>query len=212
MKVVSTNRSEPVTITWKGKKQTTGIFKKPQSEGIYLTAEGVRADTIGNRDVHGDQYKACYLFDSEEYPFWKSLYPSLNWGYGMFGENLSVQGLVEEDLYMGALYQLGEARVRITIPREPCFKLGIRFNDQGIIERFIGRNRPGTYVEVLEEGWVRPGDELQAVEIPENALSIHDYFHLLFGPEKNPKHLQKALELPFVGTRKKQQFLRWSPK
>jgi len=120
MKIISTNRATPVTIAWKGGEQTTGIFKRPRAEGIFLKPEGVQGDTVGNPEVHGGRYKACYLFAAETYAHWQGQYPGLAWEYGMFGENLSVTGLDEGRLTIGSVFRLGDARIRITTPREPC--------------------------------------------------------------------------------------------
>ena len=209
MKIVSTNIAKPVTIRWKDEDQITGIYKTPLSEGIYLSPEGVRGDTIKNSRVHRDSLKAAYLFSEDWYAYWKALYPALNWELGMFGENLTVKGLDETELMMGSLYRIGEAVVRITTPREPCFKLGLRFEDQGIIEAFIKHGHPGSYVSVLESGYVRKGDSLELLESKEGSLSISDFYRLWFSPEKNPEHIQVALKLPFIPETKQKQLQRW---
>lgn len=210
MKIKSTNRAQPTRIQWKGSSQVTGIYKKPVQEGIYLSSEGVRGDTIGNPKVHGDAYKAAYLFSLDEYAFWQSRYPTLDWGNGMFGENLTVEHLDESSLLMGSTYQIGETRVRITTPREPCYKLGIRFGDQGIVQEFIRRERPGSYVTVIHPGWIRPGDKMELLESPEDGLSIAAFYRMWYAPSKDPEALRKALSLPWLPEGKKQQLLRWT--
>lgn len=209
MNIRSTNRAEPAVISWKGERLPTGIFKKSRPEGIYLSPEGVRGDTIGNPKVHGDTLKAAYLFSSGEYPYWKSLYPSLDWESGMFGENLTVEGLDEGDLLMGSTYRIGEALVRITTPREPCYKLGIRFDDQGIIQKFVDRERPGTYVSVLEAGHIKPGDPLELVKPAEHSLSIRDFYRLRYAREKDQEALSMALKLSWLPASTRQQLLKW---
>lgn len=209
MKIRSTNIAEPAVISWKGENLPTGIFKKVRPEGIYLSPEGVRGDTIGNRKVHGDALKAAYLFSSGEYPYWKSLYPALDWESGMFGENLTVEGLDEGGLVMGSTYRIGEALVRITTPREPCYKLGIRFGDQGIIQKFVERERPGTYVAVLEAGHIKPGDPVQLIETGEHHLSIRDFYRMWYAREKEQGVLALALKVPWLPASTRQQLLKW---
>ncbi|MDG1573191.1 MOSC domain-containing protein [Robiginitalea sp. M366] len=210
MKILSTNIATPVTLSWKGREELTGIYKKPQPDGVFLTPEGVRGDTIGNPRVHGDRHKACYLFDTDDYPYWQEWYPALEWGYGMFGENLSLSGLREERLQIGAVYSVGEARIRITIPREPCFKLGLRFGDQGIIDRFIAHGKPGSYAEVLQPGKVTPGDTLVLESEPQSSLSILEFYRLLYAREKDPTLLQRALALPDLPASKQEKFRKWA--
>ena len=209
MKIVSTNLANPETIHWNGENRTTGIFKKPNPEGIYLTAEGVRGDTIGNPKVHGGSLKAAYLYPKDQYPYWKERYPGLTWVYGMFGENLTVEGLDEKDLRIGNTYSIGEARVRITTPREPCFKLGIRFKDQGIIQNFVDHGYPGTYISVLEEGWVRPGDRIELLKDNPSQISISDFFRLWYANQKDPNLIEQALQNEWLPREKRSQLLRW---
>lgn len=153
--------------------------------------------------------KAAYLFSSDEYPFWESHYPNLDWGFGMFGENLTVSGLDETRLFIGSTYKLGAATVRITTPREPCFKLGIRFEDQGVIEAFVKHGRPGSYVQVLEPGLIRPGDSMELLELQEDTVSISEFYNLWYALEKDPKLIQQALKLPWISKQKQQQLQRW---
>lgn len=208
MRIASTNTAQPVEIFWKGETQITGIFKVPRPEGISLTPYGIEGDTIGNPKVHGGAMKACYLFSREQYPYWQEQYPGLAWEFGMFGENLTVAGLDETQLWLGSLYRIGEALVRITTPREPCYKLGIRIGDQGIIEKFHQRGNPGSYAQVLEEGAVRPGDAMELVEAPEQKVSIAEFYRLLFFGPGDRELVRKALSHSWLPESKRQQLLR----
>ncbi len=209
MKVVSTNIGKPVTISWQGLDRITGIYKNPVAEGIYLGPEGVTGDAIGNPKVHGGVLKAAYLFSADQYPFWKTHYPSLDWEFGMFGENLTVEGLDETQILMGSIYQLGDATVRITTPREPCFKLGLRFKDQGIIDAFVKHGLPGTYIQVLEPGFAHEGDRMELLELPERSVSIAAFFSMWYAPEKDRKLIHEVLHLPWISEQKQKQLQRW---
>ena len=158
MKVISTNIGTKTKIFWNGEEQTTGIYKYPTKTAIRLEKEAVATDVVADRRVHGGIFKACYLFSSAQYPYWKEKYPHLDWDWGMFGENLTMEGMDEAKLKIGSIYQLGTAKVQITQPREPCYKLGIRFGDQKILGEFVAHGYPGTYVKVLTEGEVTVGD------------------------------------------------------
>lgn len=211
MKIISTNRAQPVQVLWQGRSLRTGIYKKPSPGGILLTSEGVRGDTIGNPKVHGDAQKAAYLFSLDEYAYWQHQYPDLDWGHGMFGENLTVERLDETTLMMGSTYKIGEARVRITTPREPCFKLGIRFGDQEIVRKFISRGCPGSYVSVVKPGWIRPEDPMELLESPAASLSIAEFYRMWYAPSKDPEVLEKALSIPWLSEEKRKQLRRWMP-
>lgn len=190
MKVISTNIAEPRIIKWRGKDVQTGIYKRPIDNGIYLGKEIVKDDEVSDRKYHGGEFKACYLFSSQEYEFWKDLYPNLDWNWGMFGENLTVEGLDEKHLIIGDIYRLGSTKVQITQPREPCFKFGCKFGSQTALSQFVERGFPGTYIRVLEEGFVKNGDTLELVEKTKDSISIWQFFDLLYNKTKNQKHIK----------------------
>lgn len=194
MKVISTNISEPRTVLWRGKEIQTGIFKKPIDQPIYLGKEDVANDTVIDRVHHGGEFKACYLFGSDYYGYWKERYPSLDWGWGMFGENLTVEGLNENELYIGNVYKIGSAVVQVTEPRQPCHKLGIKFGDHKIIKEFIDYGHSGTYVRILTEGAVSTGDKLQLLEENKNPITVQEYNLVVNRKTKDTALIKKAIE------------------
>ena len=206
MKIKSTNLSQPRTVSWRGKNITTGIYKTPVNGPIYLGKEIVNQDHIADRRVHGGTHKACYLFSTAHYDYWKSLYPHLEWDWGMFGENLTVEALDESKIYVGDIYELGSSLVQVSQPREPCFKLGIRFGSQQILKQFIDHAYPGTYVSVLREGEVRPGDSLKLVERKQDRLTIRDLFRLIFNPDLDVELLQEAVGNDAIPIKKREKF------
>ena len=190
MQVVSTNIAKPKNIIWNDSEVTTGIYKKPIHQPIFLGKQGVRDDEISDRNVHGGEFKACYLFSLDHYSYWKNLYTNLDWDFGMFGENLTVSGLHEKDIHIGDKLKLGEAVVQVTQPREPCYKFGVKFGSQNVLKEFIDYGYSGTYVRVLEEGFVKTGDTLEIVEKAKNSISIWQFFELLYSKEKNQEHIK----------------------
>ncbi|MEM9363119.1 MAG: MOSC domain-containing protein [Bacteroidota bacterium] len=203
MKVISTNLAKPVFFEWNGETHSTGIFKYPVDQPLTLQEENVLDDTIADRRVHGGVFKACYLFSSDNYPYWKEKYPDLDWKWGMFGENLTIDGLDEAQLQIGSIYRLGTALVQITQPREPCYKLGYRFGNQAILGEFIAHARPGTYVRVLETGEVKNGDELKLVETSDSALTIKQFYKLLFSRKKDKELIKLAITNEALPQRKR---------
>ena len=185
MRVISTNIGTPTTFTWNGKEEQTGIFKYPVEQTLLLRKADVANDTIINRVNHGGVHKACYMFSKEQYPYWKERYPELDWDWGMFGENLTIEGLNESEISVGDIFKVGNALVQISQPREPCYKLGIRFGDQKILKQYIAHRYPGTYVRILEEGTVQKGDKLYLVEKSKNPLTTNQFYDLMFAKEKD---------------------------
>jgi len=204
LKITSTNIAQAKSITWNNKQEKTGIFKEPTTEPIYLGKEDVKGDEVSNREVHGGEYKACYLFSLEQYPYWKNLYPNLDWKYGMFGENLTISGLDETNLIIGSIYEVGNALIEITQPREPCYKFGLKFGDQQVLKQFIEHGYPGTYVRVLKEGTVKKGDDLTLIKTPENRLTTFDFFKLLYSKNKDKDLLKLAVNNVAIPIEKRQ--------
>jgi len=204
MQIVSTNIAKPTTIEWNGKTQTTGMYKNPTDAGIYLEKEDVKGDEVSDRKHHGGIFKACYLFSEDHYDYWKNLYPDIDFNYGVFGENLTVKGLDETKIKVGDIYKIGTALVQVTQPREPCFKLGIRFSTQTILKQFISHARPGTYIRILEEGLVKPGDKMTLIQAAKNSLSTTQLFTLLFAKQKDQSQLALIIDNDAIPLKKRQ--------
>ena len=200
MEVISTNIANPTTIMWRGKKVQTGLYKKQVHEPIFLGTEDVENDYVVDRRYHGGNEKACYIYSLDHYPYWKEKYPDLDWSYGMFGENLTVKCFSEDQVKIGSIYKIGEARVQITRPRQPCYKLGVRFGTQKMIKQFIDSKLSGVYVKVLNEGNVTIGDCLELEEEPKDSIYITELNTLLFhyNKEKHELLLKKAIENPYI--------------
>ncbi|TGV00615.1 MOSC domain-containing protein [Flavivirga rizhaonensis] len=203
MKILSTNIAKPTSLIWNGKEVITGIYKKPTNLPIYLGKEGVTNDEVSDKKVHGGEFKACYIFSHGHYTYWKNLYPNLAWNHGMFGENLTVSGLNEKDLYIGDIYEIGEALVQVTQPREPCYKLGIKFGTQNVLKDFIEHGFPGTYVRILKEGFVKRGDTFKLIEQAKNSLTTWQFFDLLFSQNKDEALIKLAIANKALPLRKR---------
>ena len=194
MKIISTNIGNPTTFLWNGKEERTGIYKYPTQEPLFLGKTDVKDDTVVDRKHHGGEHKACYLFSSAQYPYWKGKYPHLEWDWGMFGENLTIEGLNESQLRIGDIYKIGASLVQVSQPREPCYKLGVRFGTQDIIKQYIDHCHPGTYVRILIEGNVNKGDILELTEQSKNPLTVKQFYKLLYAKEKNVDLVNLAID------------------
>ncbi|WP_062055336.1 MOSC domain-containing protein [Aquimarina longa] len=208
MKVVSTNIGAPKTILWRGKEEKTGIYKYPVDSSIFLDIEDVQNDHVIDRKYHGGVDKACYVYAKEHYPYWKKKYPDLEWQYGMFGENLTIEGFDENVIRIGSIYKLGNATVQISRPRQPCYKLGIRFGTQAILKQFIDSLYSGVYVRVLHPGSVTIGDRFILEKESSDTLTIAELNTLLFHyTEDAHKELAiKALNDPLISDSDKKYF------
>lgn len=176
MKIISLNLGKRQTFQWKNKTYETGIFKNPVEEPIFLGEEDVENDAVIDRKYHGGIEKAVYAYGANHYAFWKELYPELDFQYGMFGENLTVSELWENEIFVGSKYQLGEVVLEVTKPREPCVKLGFRFGTAKVVEQFWDTDKSGVYFKVLKTGWVKKDDVLLLLGKGKNTPSIAEVF------------------------------------
>ena len=174
MKVISVQVGMPRDVVWKGRTVTTGIFKEPAEGPLLMRTLNLDGDGQADLSVHGGRNKAVYAYPSEHYLWWRSEFPELTLPHGMFGENLTVEGLLERDVHVGDRFRIGGAEVVVTQPRMPCFKLALRFGRDDILKRFLQSRRSGFYVAVLREGFVQPGDRIELLAREEDGISIHD--------------------------------------
>ena len=161
MRVMSVNVGLPREVEWRGKKVLTAIFKDPVAAKLPLRRLNLDGDGQADLTVHGGPDKAVYAYPGEHYGPWREqlgreLTP------GNFGENLTTEGLLEDAVHIGDEFRVGTARLVVTQPRMPCFKLGLRFDDPGVVKSFLQAGKPGIYFAVLEEGWSAPATRSNA--------------------------------------------------
>ncbi|MDH3323270.1 MAG: MOSC domain-containing protein [Flavobacteriaceae bacterium] len=176
MKVISVNLGDRKTVEWKNKSYETGIYKYPVEKAIFLGKEDVLDDHVIDRKYHGGIDQAVYAYGENHYAYWEKLYPHLEFNYGMFGENLTLSNLNEEALLIGSIYQLGGAKIQVSKSRQPCVKLGIRFQDAKVIKQFWDTTKCGVYFKVIETGFVAKGDTLTLLKEAKNAVSIAELY------------------------------------
>jgi len=160
MKILSLNVGLPREVTWHGHAVTTGIFKKPVSGRVVLRTLNLEGDRQADLSVHGGTHKAVYCYQRHHYDYWRSELSGKDLPFGMFGENFTIEGPGEADVHLGDEFAIGSAAVVVTQPRLPCYKLGIKFQSDDMVRRFLASRRTGFYLAVTREGDVGAGDDL----------------------------------------------------
>lgn len=196
VKIISLNVGRPQLVTQNGSPVSTAIFKQPVAHRVKLRSLNLDGDRQADLSVHGGPTKAVYLYPSEHYQFWRNELPEMNLPWGMFGENLTTEGLLETETNIGDKFELGTAKVVVTEPRMPCYKLGIRFGRPDIIKRFLVSERTGFYFGVLEEGEVQVGDTLTLLERNPHQLKVRDVTGLFASDKGNVDLLKRAISVP----------------
>jgi MOSC domain-containing protein YiiM len=195
MKVLSLNVGLPREVTWQGKVVTTGIFKEPVKGPVMLRRLNLDGDGQADLTVHGGVSKAIYAYPSEHYGYWRKELPGVDLPWGMFGENFTTEGLLEQDAYIGNRFRIGEAEVMVTEPRMPCYKLGIKFGRADIIKRFLASRRSGFYFAVVQEGMVTVGDSIELIGRDQQDISVTDIARLYAFGKDDLKTMRRAIAL-----------------
>lgn len=195
MKVVSVNVGMPREIRWRGEKVRTSIFKSPVAGRIRVCRLNLEGDQQSDLSVHGGKDKAVYAYSSEHYPFWRKELPDSELPWGVFGENLTTEGLLEEDVCIGDRVRCGSAEFVVTQPRMPCFKLGIRFGRPDMVRRFQKSGRTGFYLAVLQEGELAAEDPLELVASDEDRVSVAEAVRLYTADAADQELLRRVSKL-----------------
>lgn len=195
MRLLSLNVGLPRLISWNGGTVNTGIFKEPVAGRLVLRQLNLDGDRQADLTVHGGPYKAVYAYPSEHYPFWRQQLPELDFPFGKFGENFTTEGLLETELRIGDRYRIGSAIIQVRQPRTPCYKLGIKFQRDDMIKRFLASGRSGFYFSVEQEGDVGAGDEFELLSRDDGSLTVAEISHLYGNAHADPELLTRAARL-----------------
>jgi len=178
MKLVSVNTGLPREVMWHGRSVTTGIFKEPVEGKVALRRLNLDGDRQADLSVHGGEYKAVYCYPAAHYDYWEKELPGRELPMGMFGENFTTDGLLEDSVHLGDRFSVGSAEVVVTQPRMPCYKLGVRFQSDDMVRRFLASGRTGFYLAVTREGEVGAGDEIKVISRDDNAVPVSEITRL----------------------------------
>jgi MOSC domain-containing protein YiiM len=183
-------------VEWKGRRVTTGIFKEPVDGPVAVGLTGLDGDRQADLEVHGGPSKAVYAYPASHYPAWRDELPGRDLPWGIFGENLTVEGLDENSVCVGDAFDVGTARLVITQSRVPCFKLGIRFGDSEMVRRMLDSGRFGFYFGVERQGTMSAGDELAPVRRDPQRVSVADVARLYLNRSRDPGLMARAIAIP----------------
>jgi len=192
MKVISVNVGLPREVMWKGKTVTTGIFKEPVAGRVALDALNLAGDRQADLRVHGGPDKAVYVYPVEHYDYWRGELPGVELPFGAFGENLTVEGLLENEIYIGERFRIGTTELVVRQPRLPCYKLAVKFQRDDIIKRFLDSRRTGFYFAVTREGELGAGDRIEILTRDPNGVTVPDIVRLYLNGDEDPDGLARA--------------------
>jgi MOSC domain-containing protein YiiM len=199
MKIMSLNVGQPREVSWQGKTTQTGIFKSPVEGPVNVSYLGLDGDGQADMKNHGGLDKAVFAYPYEHYAFWRGELKRDDLTDGIFGENLTTEGALEDEICIGDRF---ESEVKdgpvfeVSQPRGPCFKLGIRLNDASIVKRYHESLRVGFYLRVIKEGSLKPGDRFRHEGYEGESISVRDLYQLVKHRSGAEDELRRVYCLP----------------
>lgn len=194
-KILSVFVGKPKAVEAFGRSVTTAIFKEPAEGRITLRRLNLEGDEQADLTVHGGPDKAIYTYASEHYSWWQEKLPGVKFPFGKFGENLTTEGLLENEVYVGDEFRVGTAVIKVTQPRLPCYKLGVKFGRNDVIKTFMQSGFSGVYFSVIEEGELGAGDEIKFLRGDDFRIKIADVANLFNGKQAaEPDFIQRCMD------------------
>jgi MOSC domain-containing protein YiiM len=206
MKLLSLNVGRPQLHTYQEKEVLTSIFKSPVEGKQNVTRLNIEGDAQGDLVVHGGELKAVYSYDVSYYDYWKTVLQRDDWNYGLFGENLTTEGLTDDTVLLGNIYKIGSVYLKAIQPRFPCFKLNIRFGRSDMLQQFVQQEKHGTYFGVVQVGSMGAGDEIVLAERSKHQVTIQDFVQCYYNKGADKEILEKLLAIDFLPERKRKAF------
>jgi MOSC domain-containing protein YiiM len=209
MKIVSLNVGLPRDVLWQGRTVTTGIYKEPVKGRVRLRTLNLDGDRQADLTVHGGAQKAVYCYPIAHYDYWKKELPGRELPTAIFGENFTIDGALEDSIHLGDTFSVGSAEAVVTQPRLPCYKLGVRFQSDDMVKRFLASGRSGFYLAVTREGEVAAGDQIKPIAQDPNAVPVSEITRLYITKRftaEDADSLRRALQVAALPDRWKDYF------
>jgi ferredoxin-NADP reductase/MOSC domain-containing protein YiiM len=194
--LVSVNVGLPKDVPWHGKTVYTGVWKHQVAGPQMVRRLNIDGDGQGDLNGHGGEMRAVLVYQIQSYRYWQQHFGRHDFTYGMFGENLTVDGLPDEEVCIGDRYRIGEAEFEVTQPRVTCYRVGLRLGEPEMAALLVSHHRPGFYLRVITEGPIQGGDAIIKTRTGPGALSVADTDALLYLPGRDRAKLRTALEIP----------------
>jgi ferredoxin-NADP reductase/MOSC domain-containing protein YiiM/ferredoxin len=194
--LVSVNVGMPKDVDWHGKTVHTGIWKHPVHGPRMVRRLNIDGDGQGDTAGHGGEQRVVPVYQLDSYAYWKSHLGRDDFVYGQFGENLTVDGLLDDEVCIGDRYRIGEAEFEVTQPRVTCYRVGIRLNQADMPNLLVGHHRPGFYLRVIAEGHIEAGDQIVKTATGRHHITIAATNALLYLPDRDLDLMRKALDIP----------------
>ena len=205
MRLLSVNVSQPIAVEIAEQRYHTGIYKIAVAGRLWLGRTQLAGDGQGDMENHGGPNRAVYCYSHEHYAHWSDELARDDFEYGQFGENLTTQGLLENQVCVGDAFQVGEAVIQVTQPRVPCYKLANKMGIPGFEKTFLKSNRCGFYARVLDEGSVGAADTISQLEKDPVGMTVAEVNAALY-LDRQKDAAERALQIEALSPGWRQSF------
>lgn len=176
-RVLSVSVGTPREFEYRGRTARSAIWKTPRVGRIAARGVNLDGDDQADREAHGGPDKAVYAYAVEDARWWeKQIGRPI--ACGELGENLMTEGVDVNEALIGERWEIGTAVLEVSEPRIPCWRLGVRMNDERFVRRFTEALRPGAYLRIVAEGDLGAGDGVRMFERPDTDVTIRDVFRI----------------------------------
>ena len=194
--LMSVNVGLPRDVDWKTRTVFTGAWKEPVSGPRMVRRLNVDGDGQGDLAGHGGENRAVLVYQLDSYHHWSSEFNRDDLRSGYFGENLTVDGLPDDEVCIGDRYRIGQAVFEVTQPRVTCYRAGMRIGEPRMAALLVSHRRPGFYCRIITEGEVEAGQEIVKISAGPEQVTVAEIDALLYLPG-HPRHaLERALRIP----------------
>jgi ferredoxin-NADP reductase/MOSC domain-containing protein YiiM len=204
--LLSVNVGMPRNVPWQGKTVHTGVWKHPVDGPVMARRLDLDGDGQGDLQGHGGEQRAVLVYQIDSYRHWQRHLGRDDFSYGQFGENLTVDGLSDDEVCIGDRYRIGEAEFEVTQPRVTCYRVGLRLGEPEMAALLVSHHLPGFYMRVIREGHLQAGDQIVKTRTGPHALSVADTDALLYLPGRDPAKLRRAVRIPALSPGWQQSF------
>jgi ferredoxin-NADP reductase/MOSC domain-containing protein YiiM/ferredoxin len=195
-KIVSVNVGLPQDVAWQGRTVRTAVWKTPVTGRIFARRLNLDGDGQGDLHGHGGEQRAIMVYQLDSYRYWASYLGRSDLVPGNFGENLTVEGLADNEVCIGDRFRIGNAVVEVSQPRDTCYRVGIRLNHPEIAALLVSHHRPGFYFRVIEEGDIGAGDRAEKLADGPERMTVAEIDALLYSAEHSLEGLRRAVRIP----------------
>jgi len=195
-KLLSVNVGLPREITWQGKLVRTAIWKHPVPGRVFARRLNLDGDGQADLKGHGGEHRAVMVYQLEAYRYWEREFGRNDFEYGQFGENLTVEGLADDEVCIGDRYGIGTAVFEVTQPRVTCYRLGIRMDNPQMAALLVSHRKPGFYFRVITEGEVGAGDDIRKIADGPGRITVAETDSLLYSAEHDLNRIAIAARVP----------------